>query len=186
MNVNDAILWERYRQGDKDSLATLFKQHYTTLYRYGTKIAIDTHLVDDHIQELFIEIWQQKSPVPIISVSAYLLKALRYKIIKINRAGQKFITLSADNYFVISHEAFIIESEEDRIKVDMVLKTFSKLPARQREIIYLRFYLNMSYDDICKIMNIGYQVARNQVSNAIQNMKKAMLILLIYYFNNLK
>ncbi len=49
-----------------------------------------------------------------------------------------------------------------------------KLSARQREIIYLRFYHNMSYEEISDVMQINYQVCRNLLSQAIKSLRKLL------------
>jgi RNA polymerase sigma-70 factor (ECF subfamily) len=74
------MLWESFRKGDKEAFASLFREHYATLYRFGNKFTTDTELLEDSIQELFIELWQAKSQAPVLSVKAYLLKRLFVKM----------------------------------------------------------------------------------------------------------
>ncbi len=78
----DITLWESFRKGDKEAFAALFREHYATLFRFGSKFSTDTELLEDAIQELFIELWQAKSRAPVLSVKAYLLKSLKYKLLK--------------------------------------------------------------------------------------------------------
>ena len=75
-------LWESFRKGDKEAFAALFREHYKPLYRFGNKFTNDTELLEDCIQELFVELWQAKSQAPVLSVKAYLLKSLKYKLLK--------------------------------------------------------------------------------------------------------
>ncbi len=138
-------------------------------------------MVNDELQNLFIDIWQQKAPPPVISIKAYLIKALRYKLFKSLKpsSAHKAEAKDSNEVFTISHEAFLIQTEEDRENAAKVIAALQKLPAKQREIIYLRYYLNLSYKEICAIMGIEYQVARNQLSTAIKNMKRVMIMLML-------
>jgi len=135
---------------------------------------LDEEQVKDCIQDLFLEIWNQKNKMPLLSVKAYLTKALQYKLIRINKKSQLIEAFdgNGNEFFDWSHETFIIKNEMDAEKVKKLLAAMQQLPKRQQEIIYLKYYLNLSYEQICDVMNIQYQVARNQVSSAIKSLKK--------------
>ena len=169
--------WQALLEGDREALGWLFRRYYPELYKYGIKICLDAVVLEDCIQELFIEIWQHKNPAPTISVKAYLLKALKYKLLK---ALQKMhqVTLQADMSdnaaFELSHESFIIAKQNDVEKVKRVISALSQLTNRQKEIIYLKFYQGLDYTEVSEIMNINYQAARNLLHQAIKAMKKIM------------
>ncbi len=181
-SLDDVMIWDNFRQGDKDALSSLFKKYYPELFRYGLKITDDREMVNDSLQDLFIDIWQQKTPPPVLSIKAYLLKAMRYKLLKQMKLGQssKIDLNHVEAQFHISHESFIIKNEQDREKTDKLLTALQKIPARQKEIVYLRYYLNMGYKEICEIMNIEYQVARNQLANAIKNLKRVIAFFVVH------
>jgi len=173
-NEHDIHLWEQLRNGNKAALAELFELYFSQLYNYGRKICLDEEQVKDCIQDLFLEIWNQKNKMPLLSVKAYLTKALQYKLIRINKKSQLIEAFdgNGNEFFDWSHETFIIKNEMDAEKVKKLLAAMQQLPKRQQEIIYLKYYLNLSYEQICDVMNIQYQVARNQVSSAIKSLKK--------------
>jgi RNA polymerase sigma factor (sigma-70 family) len=169
----DILLWESFRKGDKDAFAALFRQHYEPLFRFGSKFTTDTQLLEDSIQELFIELWQAKSAAPVLSVKAYLLKSLKYKLLKVFRQKGKVLPLSdnGEAAFEWSHETFLITEQENAEKKQRVLDALGRLSNRQKEIIYLKYYQNLSYEEVSEIMNINYQVARNLLYQAIKSLK---------------
>lgn len=174
----DIHYWQTFIQGDREALGWLFRQYYPDLFRYGHKICPDPAVLEDCIQELFIELWQSKNPPPTISVKAYLLKAMKYKLLKVLRKKGN-IRLEADlaenSVFQISHEDFIIGKQESEEKTAKVVQTLNQLTNRQKEIVYLKFYQNLGYEEISEIMNINYQVARNLLYQAVKAMKKILL-----------
>ena len=171
----DILLWESFREGNREAFATLFSAHYELLYRYGGKFTSDDHLLEDSIQELFIELWQAKTRTPVVSVRAYLLKSLKYKLLKTYRKSRDIVPLvDGETAFEWSHESFIIAGEEDNEKKRRVLKALEQLTGRQKEIIYLKYYQNLSYDEVSEIMNINYQVARNLLYQAIRSLKNRL------------
>jgi RNA polymerase sigma factor (sigma-70 family) len=48
------------------------------------------------------------------------------------------------------------------------------LTPRQKEIIYLRYFNDLSYDQICELMNINYQSARTQHYNALKVLRSEL------------
>lgn len=173
----DINCWQAFIEGNREALGQLFRRHYSDLFRYGNKICTDVEMLEDCIQELFIELWQSKNPPPTISVKAYLLKAIKYKLLKAlhKKASVRMQSeLPENQFFEISHETFIIDKQEHAEKTARVISALDQLSARQKEIIYLKFYQNLSYEEVSDIMNINYQVARNLLSQAIKTMKKIL------------
>ena len=177
------MLWEAFRKGDKEAFAALFRQHYETLIRYGSKFTNDTRLLEDNIHELFIEIWQSRSATPVLSVKAYLLKSLKYKLLKVFRQNGRLIPLADDNdvSFEWSHEQFLIDQQDRIERKQMVLNALGRLSNRQKEIIYLKYYQNLSYEEVSEIMNINYQVARNLLYQAIKSLKSLLAGAMIFF-----
>lgn len=146
------------------------------MFLFGSKFITDQELLRDAIQELFLELWQSKSQTPVHSVKAYLLKSLKYKLLKIIRADSQRRTLHDpnDSYFEWSHENFLIEQQDNEEKRQLILMAVAQLSNRQKEIIYLKYYQNLNYDEISDIMNINYQVARNLLYQSIKALKKIL------------
>ncbi len=170
------MLWESFRKGNKEAFAILFREHYGPMYLFGIKFIPDKQVLEDAIHELFIELWQSRSQTPVTSVKAYLLKSLKYKLLRIIRKnGQhEILDEKEHSFFEWSHENFIIAQQENEEKKQMVIAAVSQLSNRQKEIIYLKYYQNLSYEEVSEIMNINYQVARNLLYQSIKTLKKIL------------
>jgi RNA polymerase sigma factor (sigma-70 family) len=175
-DIPDIDLWSSFEKGDKTAFAELFRRHYSLLYQYGCKLSVHTTVVEDCIQELFAELWQNKPATTVQSVKAYLLTALKYKLFRVyrNRAAQTFEEVNEHIHFEISHDNFIIAREEDHQKTNRIVAALRQLPSRQKEIIYLKIYQNLGYEEISEIMGINYQVSRNLFSQSIKSLRKIL------------
>jgi RNA polymerase sigma factor (sigma-70 family) len=170
---DDILLWESFRKGDREAFATLFRNHYVTLYRYGGKVTTDLQLLEDCIQELFIELWKTGSRTTVVSVRSYLLKSLKYKLLRSTRKKRNTqLPMDRDLGFEWSHETFLIAEEESADRQQQVLKALEHLSPRQKEIVYLKYYQNLSYEEVSVVMSIKYQVARNLLYQAMKTLKK--------------
>lgn len=181
-NEYDIALWESFLQGDQEAFGLLFKNNYPYLFQYGSKICPNLPLLEDTIQDLFLEIWKNQNAVPALSVRAYLLKALKYKLLKEltrNNSTSLQDNIADESVFELGHEAFLVSRQEDEDRSKRVLQSLQQLSPRQKEIIYLKFYQNLSYEEVSVIMNINYQAARNLLHHAIKALKKMMVHLVL-------
>ena len=88
-------------------------------------------------------------------------------------AGLAFIG-HEDMAFELSHDNFLIKSEEDRQQTLRVVHAINQLPNRQKEIVYLKLYQRLSYEEVSEIMQINYQAARNLFYQAIKSLRELL------------
>ncbi len=178
LNLTDDILWDSFRQGNKEALATLFDRHADSLFRYAHKLYPDREAINDLIQDLFIEIWQQKKPKPVLSIQGYLIQSVRYKALRLlkDKRDSNLIAETTNESFTMSSEDFLIQYENEKEQILKLTKALENLSPRQREVIYLRFYLSLSYKEICTILSMEYQVARNHLHAGIKKLKELLEI----------
>ncbi|GAO43689.1 RNA polymerase sigma factor [Flavihumibacter petaseus] len=181
--TDDTNLWDAFLNGDKEALGRLFSGHYTLLFQYGVKVCRNPALVEDCIQELFSDIWRNQTATPQLSIKAYLVRALKYKIIRQLGRDQNspLSENSEDSMFELSHEDFLIDRQHQKEQENKVKQALTQLSARQQEIIYLKYYQNLSYEEVSTIMNINYQVARNLLYHSIKALKRLMGQLSVFF-----
>jgi RNA polymerase sigma factor (sigma-70 family) len=161
-------------EGDQQAFGQLFRRYYNLLFQYGNKICADTTVLEDCIQELFVELWQKRSKRPLLSVKAYLLQSLKFKLYASFRE-RKFSAATGpqeDAIFELSYESFIIDRENDEEKASSIISAINTLSARQKEVIYLKIYKGLSYEEVSAIMEINYQVVRNLLCQALKTLRK--------------
>src|ERR1700685_3446958 len=82
----EQLRWSQFKEGDRDAFSAIYQQHICQLITYGLKLCPDEDLLKDQIQELFVELWHSRNNLaPVRSVKFYLFKALRYKLIRLEK-----------------------------------------------------------------------------------------------------
>lgn len=81
--------------------------------------------------------------------------------------------LDTDFFGEFSVETRIIQQEFEEQQLKKLRQTLDKLSKREREVIYLKFYQEMDYEQIAALMSINYQSVRNLVHTAIRELKKS-------------
>lgn len=175
----DIDLWNAFVSGDREAFSSLFRRFYPLLYQYGHKITTDTDVLEDAIQELFLELWQKRPTQPLQSVKAYLLQSLKFKLYKTFR--QKNYTTAnetEDKYgFELSIETLLIDKEENDERMGKIMAALAQLSPRQKEVIYLKIYKGLSYEEVSEVMQLNYQVVRNLLYTALKAFKKLCSLL---------
>lgn len=170
--------------GNKDAFSALFRRFYPLLFQYGNKILSDPAVVEDAVQELFLEIWQKPTAQPLHSVKAYLLQAVKFKLYKVfrNQKSRPTTAMPDDDVFVLSQETLQITAEEHNARTEKIYAALAQLSPRQREVIYLKVIKGLSYEEVSQIMGVNYQVVRNLLCAALKAFRKAFALLLTTAF----
>lgn len=187
-DVEDEIsLWNQFRDGDDKAFARLFELYADILFRYGTKFLNDEATAKDCVQELFIKLFQNRKTLAVTdNVRLYLFRALKNKIIDYSREEKPLTYLSPQELqFSVK---FYFDPEESADIDETLLDTFKQvlhcLSDRQKEAIYLRYQMGLSYEEISQLLQIKYQSARNLIHRTIQKIRKEMGIdafIMIFY-----
>lgn len=177
---SDEEVWIAIKNDDKDAFAFLYEEHIEILYDYGMKLCSDDALVEESIQNLFIEIWDhRKNRSQVQNIRSYLIKSLRYKIFNQISRNKKAQFVALENYpeeitIVSPFEATIVNTELEMSRKRKIAIQVSKLPAQQREIINLLFYLEYSYEEISEIMGINIRSVYTLAWKAISRLRKSI------------
>lgn len=188
--MTDKIIWNNLRNGDKDSLENIYRRYFSDLYNYGKRFSTDLTIVEDCIQELFLELWNKKENLSETdSIKPYLFVSLRRKIIQSVKKVRKSTDVElTETHFVaeLAIDQIMINNEIDEDQKKKLNEAFQQLPDRQKEILYLKYYANMDYEAISEIMELNYQSARNLVSRGIAKLSQLMIteILLFMILSN--
>lgn len=190
------VVWSRFISGDQEAFAILYNLHLDSLYHYGTKLCKDKEAVKDALQELFLELFLKRNKMRISheNLKYYLFLALKRNLIKKMEAGRKIShNFSEPINFEpeYSIEFQIIEQEKEAEINREILNALNKLPAKQKEAIYLHYNESLEYKEIANILKISVESVRKQVYRALKTIRKiingeSITILFSFYLKNFK
>ncbi|WP_439558345.1 RNA polymerase sigma factor [Dyadobacter sp.] len=180
--VSHELLWDRFRAGDREAFGKLALHYYQLLYNYGLNLNSDEDFVSDCIQELFLELWERRTFLsPTNFVKTYLLRALRNKIFKESIRLKRFkepkdvpFATGSD----ISIESMLVLNEEEAAQARQLKAVLEGLTTRQQEIVYLRFYQSLEFDEIAHIMGLSRQSVANLLHRTLKKIKESWAVVL--------
>ena len=185
--MDESNQWKSLKAGDINALEALYQQHVDTLYHYGMLLCHESDKVKDCIHDLFVYVWHFRDRLNIPDSSkAYLMVSLRRRIFdkgtKMNSSTVDLDSVGDPGLLADSHEEKWIHLEDESARQSQLEKALKNLSDRQREIIYMKYYQQLDYDEIGRIMEINYQSARNLVTRALTVLRKEMTIIIIILF----
>jgi len=187
MRKSDYELWQLLKNGDENAVSEIMQYYYADLYQYSLKIAKDADLGKDCIQEVLLEIWTRREKLADVNyIKPYLFKSLRRRIItQKNQKKKEIDNLDIEFDIVFSQEDFLVNEQTLKERQEKLVKALNQLSKRQREVIYLKFYEGLTYEQISEIMGIGDQPLYNLIYKSLKLLRAYMAVsalLLLYMF----
>lgn len=177
--MKDEQLWELFRLGDEQSFKTIFERYNSLLFNYGYKFTKEEALIDDCVQELFVKLWYNHENIgSTLSVKNYLFKSFRRILVRKLERGKRFLSLSLSDSehlpFDISlpHEVDFIHKERLEQIRQQLAAALAKMSPRQREIIHLRYFEELSYEEIANIMTLSVKDTYKLFYRAMGSLRK--------------
>ncbi|GAA2066183.1 SigE family RNA polymerase sigma factor [Streptomyces albiaxialis] len=155
-----------------DHLTATYRTHYTSLLRLAALLLDDTASCEDVVQEAFIRVHSARTRVrDPEKVSAYL----RQTVVNLSRAAlrhriRRLKLLSKPMPDMASAE----EGACDRLERDRLVEALRDLQRRQREVLVLRYFADMSESEVAETLGISRGAAKAYASRGIAALRTAM------------
>ncbi len=182
-NVSKKVIQQwlmEFAEGNEQAYEALFYEFYNPLLLYGKTITRHQHIVEDQIQEVFI--WLYNHPHrcrSIHNLESYLYLALKKNILSLLRKesnqqirGQDYAKDQAQA--AMCKEEQWVQTDSHEQESYWLAEQISQLPPRMREVVYLRYYQCLGFDEIAILMSVTPQVARNFAFRALKKMRHAL------------
>lgn len=174
---HDEILWKGLRLGDKEMFLSLYKKYYHTLLFIGLKEIRDAQLVKDNIQQLFLYLWEKRATVEeAANVRSYIITSFLRKLTTDWKRSAKSGSLqvvwnnTTEDPQPNPEESLVRKDEQSHL-FKILINHINELPARQKELIVLRFYEGLSYEEIVLRTGLSHRTVYNKIHEGLKKLK---------------
>jgi RNA polymerase sigma factor (sigma-70 family) len=170
-------IWARLRAGDRDALLSLYNYHYVGLINYGIKLTGDRELTNDCITQILLRLWDKRQQLPMVeNPRSYLLTCLRHELFAERRAERKRAAGGrglhrAGDGSEPSYEEYIIQLQTNKALAEKLTRALNKLSTREKELLRLKFFEDLDYDEIAARCGITKRTAYNTIHSALKMLK---------------
>ena len=171
-----------YMDGNNRAFDILLSRNQTKLFSYILFIVRDQDKANDLFQEAFVKIivkLQEHKYAPIGKFSAWCMRIAHNVIMDWYREQkvERIVEPTEDNDLSnISNDSLLDSNVENKFTNTQVLsdvkKMMNHLPAAQREVVFMRFYQQMSFKEIAATTNVSINTALGRMRYAILNMRR--------------
>lgn len=170
--MTDDQLVERVKKGDTKAFEELVIRHQKSIYYFVLRVLKNPLDAEDTVQRIFLLAYQNIKGFRADST----FKTWIYRI-GINqchnyfRQNKKREFISVDDIPVADSKADPEGDFSDRERLSQLQQAVERLPYKQRMVVTLRIYQELSFEEIGRTLNIGTNSAKVNFHHAMENLK---------------
>lgn len=179
--LTDDMLVALYSKGDNKAFDELLARYQAKIFNYILFIVRNQELAEDIFQETFVKAivtMQQGRYSADGKFGAWLTRIAHNLVIDSFRQERNENTISNDETEVdlLNDAALCDDNVEMQMVNDQTLidvrRLVDALPDNQREVVYMRYYQDLSFKEIAEIVGVSINTALGRMRYALLNMRK--------------
>ena len=175
MRIEDKILFNEIKKGNKVVYETLFSEYYESLVRFAESYLFNQHASEDLVQELFIYIWENSSKLEIhTSLKSYFYQSIR------NRCLNYLKSLKLKDKKNLLYIDATINSNDDIEFFDpeimgKIRDSIDELPPQMAKVFRLKLLEGFKQDEIAEELKISVNTVKTHLKRAKVKLRESLL-----------
>ncbi len=180
--LSDEELAVDYINGNNHAFDLLLSRNQSKIFSYILFVVRDRDVADDVFQETFVKVitkLRQGKYTVMGKFCAWVMRIAHNIIMDMYREqkSEKIVEATEDNDLSnFGSKELLDENIESKFVNDQILcdvkKMMNLLPTAQREVVYMRFYQQLSFKEIADTTNVSINTALGRMRYAIINLRK--------------
>ena len=155
-----------------DAIVALDREHGQRLYGYALRLGVDSGRAADLVQEALLRLWRELGRGTVIaSREAWTYRTLSRLAMDEHRLHRRIARLVAR----LGDRAAPRVMEVDSTERVAIWSQVDRLPDRQRQVIYLRYQADLSFEEIGQVMGIEPGAARSYATTAHRTLRSTLV-----------
>jgi RNA polymerase sigma-70 factor (ECF subfamily) len=183
MNLDHSALWNAFAAGDDEAFRQLYRLCYPELVAFGRKRTQDTERIKDAINQTFAYFWEKRESLSRVTAArSYIYTSFSRKLSGLTDSNEGILVpvdLLPDEPGdpQSSPENLLIRRKEESNLQQHIALAISKLSARKRELIRLRYYEGLKHEEICRQTGLSSRTVYNKLHESVQFLKAELQFL---------
>jgi len=175
--MSDIEIWNQLRNGESQALLNLYNAYYIRLMNFGARMTSDRELTNDCISQVLIKLWNRRENLPRVeNVGSYLVTCLKNELLtelknldKIRSGNNNLKSEWIEQE--ISYEEYLFQTQTNIEIKNNLKQAFSRLSKREKQLLQMKFFDDLSYEEIALQCNITKRTAYNIIHAALKTLK---------------
>ena len=176
-DANHNAIWISLQAGEPEALLALYEHFYLDFMNFGMRLTGDRTLTNDCVTQMLLILWDKRCSLPPVhNLRAYLLTCLRHELFAVLRSDTKRSKHAAAAQRLLateerSYEEYLIELQSNRLLKEKLTKALCLLTEREKELLRLKFFQDLDYDEIAAQCGITKRTAYNIIHRALGTLR---------------
>ena len=181
-NMTDEELAMLYIDGNNRAFDLLLSRNQSRLFSYILFVVRDRNTAEDIFQETFVKVitrLQDGKYTTSGKFSAWIMRIAHNVMLDMYRDNrlQNIVETPDDNDMSkIRDEYVVFDNAENTIVRGQVMSDVKKmvnlLPPTQREVVYMRYYQQLSFKEIAELTNVSINTSLGRMRYALLNLRR--------------
>lgn len=153
---------------DRDGFAVVYAQHRDALVRLAFLLTSDEHRAEELVADAFSRVWERWRDGEVRDVRSYLRRAV------VNAANSSLRRRYLERWHaqrVDGDARAIVHHDEAAAERDEVWQAISRLAPRQRQVVVLRFYEDLTVAQVAEVLGISEGTVKSQSAKAFAQLE---------------
>jgi RNA polymerase sigma-70 factor (ECF subfamily) len=175
---DDGALIEAFQRGDEFAFVSLYNRYKAAVYAFCAKMLLNREQARDALQETFLRVYENRERLlKTDSFKSWLYTIARNQCLNQLRRNDWQVAFDAQHEEVLEgrRQGATPASElEKNEQVALVNRYLATLKPEYREVIVLREYQNLSYEEIAGITRSSLSAVKSRLFKARRSLAKSL------------
>jgi RNA polymerase sigma-70 factor, ECF subfamily len=185
MSYNERELILQCQVGNTESFGRIYDKHVKTIYNFIYYKVFDKEHAEDLTSQTFFKALKSVASVdPDRPIVSWLYKIAQNSVLDHYRSVRK--SEDIDDYWDISTDEDVVSDLDIKVDMERVKKYLKKLSSLERDIIFMRVWQEMPYEEIADIVGKSEANCKMIYSRSLKKLKSMVpLALFLLYFSTI-
>lgn len=172
---SDIFVINALKKGDKKIFEHLYSSYYQKLCVYLLSYCQDRAIIEDVVQDVFLNLWAKRSEITIrTSLNAFLYKSTYNRLMDKYRHARLKNEMLSSYYHTAVMLAVENDNEASRKRLGLLKACMEDLPERCREVFLSGKVRGLDYREISEELEISVKTIEGHFARAYRLLKECM------------
>ena len=165
--TDDKALIEAFQEGDEFAFVSLYNRYKGAVYAFCVKMLLDRAQAEDVLQETFLRVFENRDRLSnTASFKSWLFTIARNQCLNQLRRSNRQTPLDEGKEVRHRMTDTPVSRLEKSERIELVNRYLAKLKPDYREVIVLREYQNLSYEEIAAVTRSTMSAVKSRLFKA--------------------
>ncbi|MGN0019691.1 MAG: RNA polymerase sigma factor [Sphingobacterium hotanense] len=179
--VDEQVLWEAFKQGDRQAFEAIYHKYVHRLYVEISKRISDQQVVEDLLQEMFLTLWERRTIYqPKGDIYPYLFGMAINRVLNYYRTNKRKPMMlqlweNMPEDLIGLEELSSAFKQAHTLELELLLdKAIADLPNRMKQVYQLRYEEKKSIAEIASLLSSSPHTVHNQLKEIRKRFVKTL------------